>query len=202
MSSSLTILMTCWAGFSAWETSAPRARSLTCAMNVRTTGSATSASSSAMRISRAVASMSASDSRPLPRSVLEDRRQAGRRASRTRRLDRPRRARWDRLSSVSVRRSGHPTRLAGAQSATGRACRRRSAGQRSARARISVRTASTVARAAPSGAAVLRPDDVEDVDGLGAQRARRGRRGPEAARAERRADPRTAGRGGRGRGPR
>ena len=28
-SSSLTILMTCWAGFSAWETSAPSARSLT-----------------------------------------------------------------------------------------------------------------------------------------------------------------------------
>jgi hypothetical protein len=37
-SSSLTILMTCWAGFSAWLTSAPRARSLTCAMNALTTG--------------------------------------------------------------------------------------------------------------------------------------------------------------------
>ena len=38
MSSSLTILMTCCAGFSAWETSSPRARSLIAAMNVRTTG--------------------------------------------------------------------------------------------------------------------------------------------------------------------
>ncbi len=70
-SSSLTILMTCWAGLSAWETSAPRARSLTAPMNALTTGSATSASSSAMRISRAVASMSASESRPLPRSLVK-----------------------------------------------------------------------------------------------------------------------------------
>ena len=38
MSSSLTILMTCCAGFSAWETSAPRARSLTALMKARTTG--------------------------------------------------------------------------------------------------------------------------------------------------------------------
>ena len=53
MSSSLTILMTCWAGFSAAETSSPLARSLTRAMNCLTTGSATSASSRAMRISRA-----------------------------------------------------------------------------------------------------------------------------------------------------
>ena len=67
-SSSCTILMTCCAGFSACDTSAPAARSLTRAMNCRTTGSATSASSRAMRISRAVASMSACDSRPLPRS--------------------------------------------------------------------------------------------------------------------------------------
>ena len=52
-SSSLTILTTCCAGFSASETSAPSARSLTCRTNARTTGSATSASSSAMRISRA-----------------------------------------------------------------------------------------------------------------------------------------------------
>ena len=40
--------MTCWAGFSAWLTSSPRARSLTAATNSLTTGSATSASSSAM----------------------------------------------------------------------------------------------------------------------------------------------------------
>ena len=69
-SSSLTILTICWAGFSAWLTSAPRARSLTAATNSLTTGRATSASSSAIRISRAVASMSASDSRPLPRRFL------------------------------------------------------------------------------------------------------------------------------------
>ena len=67
ISSSLTILTTCWAGFSAPETSAPLARSLMRAMKARTTGSDTSASSSASRISRAVASMSASVSRPLPR---------------------------------------------------------------------------------------------------------------------------------------
>ena len=69
MSSSWTILMTCWAGLSAAETSSDDARSLTRAMNSRTTGRATSASSRAMRISRAVASMSAADSRPRPRSV-------------------------------------------------------------------------------------------------------------------------------------
>ena len=67
MSSSLTILTTCWAGLSAPETSAPLARSLMRPMKVRTTGSDTSASSSARRISRAVASISASVSRPLPR---------------------------------------------------------------------------------------------------------------------------------------
>ena len=44
------------------------ARSRTLAMNSRTTGSATSASSSAILISRQVASMSAWDSRPRPRS--------------------------------------------------------------------------------------------------------------------------------------
>ncbi len=72
ISSSLTILMTCWAGFSASETSAPDARSRTLAMNCRTTGSATSASSSAILISRQVASMSAADSRPRPRRARED----------------------------------------------------------------------------------------------------------------------------------
>ena len=54
-SSSLTILTTCWAGFSAWLTSAPSARSRTDAVNCLTTGSATSASSRAMRMSRSVA---------------------------------------------------------------------------------------------------------------------------------------------------
>ena len=70
-SSSLTILMTCCAGLSAPLTSSPRARSLTAPTNSLTTGSATSASSSAIRISRAVASMSASESRPLPRRFLK-----------------------------------------------------------------------------------------------------------------------------------
>src|SRR5690606_36172549 len=50
------------------ETSAPLARSLIRPMNFRTTGSDTSASSSASRISRAVASMSAAVRRPLLRS--------------------------------------------------------------------------------------------------------------------------------------
>ncbi len=68
ISSSLTILTTCWAGLSAPETSAPLARSLMRATNARTTGSDTSASSSASRISRVVASISASVNRPLPRS--------------------------------------------------------------------------------------------------------------------------------------
>src|SRR4051812_38384917 len=70
-SSSLTILMICCAGFSAPLTSSPRARSLTALTNSLTTGSATSASSSAIRISRAVASMSASESRPFPRRFLK-----------------------------------------------------------------------------------------------------------------------------------
>ena len=68
---SCTICTTCWAGFSACDTSIPRARSRTAAVKSRTTGRATSASSRARRISRTVASMSASDSRPLPRSDLK-----------------------------------------------------------------------------------------------------------------------------------
>ena len=75
MSSSLTILMTCWAGFRAPETSSPLARSLTRSMNCLTTGSATSASSRAMRISRAVASISAAVSRPLAAQGSENLRQ-------------------------------------------------------------------------------------------------------------------------------
>src|SRR4051794_5670682 len=70
-SSSLTILMTCCAGLRAPETSDPRARSFTAAMNALTTGSATSASSRATRISRAVESMSASESLPLPRREVK-----------------------------------------------------------------------------------------------------------------------------------
>ena len=63
--------MICCAGLSAPLTSSQRARSLTAPTNSLTTGSATSASSSAIRISRAVASMSASESRPLPRRFLK-----------------------------------------------------------------------------------------------------------------------------------
>ena len=81
-SSSCTILMTCCAGFSACETSAPAARSLTRAMNCRTTGSATSASSRAMRISRAVASMSAGTAAPC-RAARRRPGSADRRASQT-----------------------------------------------------------------------------------------------------------------------
>ncbi len=71
-SSSLTILTTCWAGLSALETSSPRARSRTAAVKVRTTDTATSASSRARRISRIVLSTSASLRRPWPRRPLSD----------------------------------------------------------------------------------------------------------------------------------
>ena len=70
-SSSCTILTTCWAGLSAWLTSAPRARSRTEWVNRLTTGSATSASSRARRMSRIVALTSDSVSRPLPRRFLK-----------------------------------------------------------------------------------------------------------------------------------
>ena len=70
-SSSLTILTTCWAGLSAWLTSAPSARSRTARVNCLTTGSATSASSRASRMSRIVALTSDSESRPLPRRFLK-----------------------------------------------------------------------------------------------------------------------------------
>src|SRR5690625_559037 len=68
-SSALTILTTCWPGLRALETSAPLARSRTAAVNSRTTGSATSASRRARRISETVVLMSCSDSRPLPRRL-------------------------------------------------------------------------------------------------------------------------------------
>ena len=70
-SSSLTILTTCWAGLSAPETSAPSARSRTAWVKCLTTGSATSASSSAIRMSRTVLLMSDSVSRPLCRRFLK-----------------------------------------------------------------------------------------------------------------------------------
>jgi len=67
MSSSLTILMICWAGLSAWDSSAPSARSRTRAVKTRTAGRATSASSSARRICEIVSSTSSGVRRPLPR---------------------------------------------------------------------------------------------------------------------------------------
>ena len=70
-SSSLTILTTCWAGFSAWLTSSPSARSRTDETNCLTTGSATSASRRAMRMSRSATLTSCSESRPLPRRPLK-----------------------------------------------------------------------------------------------------------------------------------
>ena len=69
-SSSSTILMMACEGLSAPLSSAPLARSRTFATKSRTTARLTSASSSATRISRAVASMSASLSRVLPRRFL------------------------------------------------------------------------------------------------------------------------------------
>ncbi len=70
-SSSLTICTTCCAGFSAFDTSSPRARSRTLAVKSLTTSSDTSASSSARRISRTVPSTSAALSLPLPRRFLK-----------------------------------------------------------------------------------------------------------------------------------
>ena len=57
-SSSCTILMNCWPGSSAFDSSAPTARSFTRAMNALTTRTLTSASSSASRISREISSTS------------------------------------------------------------------------------------------------------------------------------------------------
>ncbi len=67
ISTSLTILTTCWPGVTEPSTSAPTARSRTLAMKSFTTGSATSASSSARRTSRSASVTSASLSAPRPR---------------------------------------------------------------------------------------------------------------------------------------
>jgi hypothetical protein len=64
VSSSLTILTTCWPGLSWPMTDSPSARSLTVLVNSRTTLKFTSASSSARRISRIAALMSSSVSVP------------------------------------------------------------------------------------------------------------------------------------------
>ena len=67
VSSSWTILITCWPGVRLCMTSAPSARSFTAATNSRTTPKLTSASSSASRISRIARLMSSSVRRPWPR---------------------------------------------------------------------------------------------------------------------------------------
>ncbi len=67
VSASLTILTTCWPGVIDFSTDWPTASSVTLSTNSRTTGSATSASSSAIRTSRIAARTSASLSAPRPR---------------------------------------------------------------------------------------------------------------------------------------
>ena len=70
-SSSLTIWTTCCAGFRAFDTSSPNARSRILPVNSLTTSRETSASSSALRISLSVPSISAAERRPLPRRFLK-----------------------------------------------------------------------------------------------------------------------------------
>src|SRR4051812_19840222 len=68
VSSSLTILTTCWPGLSCLSTSMPSARSLTVDVNCLTTLKLTSASSSARRISRIALLTSSSVSAPRART--------------------------------------------------------------------------------------------------------------------------------------
>ena len=68
VSSSSTSFTTCWPGFSDSSTSAPSARSFTCAVNCLTTWKLTSASSSARRIARIAFDMSSSVSVPRERT--------------------------------------------------------------------------------------------------------------------------------------
>ena len=72
MSSSWTILMTCWAGFSASESSMPTVRSRMRSSILRTTLKLTSASSRATRISRRTSSTSSSRRHALAPQALED----------------------------------------------------------------------------------------------------------------------------------
>src|SRR5262245_48384733 len=73
VSSSRTILTTCWVGERAESTSSPIAFSLTASISCLTTLKLTSASSSATRISRSAASMFAAVSLPSPRRFLKTR---------------------------------------------------------------------------------------------------------------------------------
>jgi hypothetical protein len=70
VSSPLTILTTCWLGSSAWARVAPMACSRMRATTSLVTATLTSASSSAVRISRIISSTSASVNRPFPRTRL------------------------------------------------------------------------------------------------------------------------------------
>ena len=71
INSSLTILMTCWVGLSPLSTLSPTAFSDTLATKSLTTAKLTSASSSAMRISRIACLTSSSVNAPLSRSLLK-----------------------------------------------------------------------------------------------------------------------------------
>src|ERR1035437_3238079 len=73
ISSSWTILVTCWAGERAVRTSSPMAFTLMFSMSCLTTLKLTSASSSAMRISRKAPSMFSAESFPSPRRFLKTR---------------------------------------------------------------------------------------------------------------------------------
>ena len=101
VSSRCTMPTSAWPGERLVMTSSPSAFSLTRAMNSRTTGSATSASSSAMRTSRSISAVLASVRRASPRMVLTTRA-----------------SRWVRLSSMTVtgiRNWGRDEEAAGAR---------------------------------------------------------------------------------------
>lgn len=85
VSSRCTMPTSAWPGDRLVRTSSPSAFSLTRAMNSRTTGSATSASSSARRTSRSISAVLASVRRASPRMVLTTRA-----------------SRWVRLSSMTA----------------------------------------------------------------------------------------------------
>src|ERR1035441_3273194 len=70
VSSSLTILMTCWPGLKLWDSSRPTHLARTAWVNPRTTPSSTSASRRAVRISRNTSSTSSGLSRPRLRRRL------------------------------------------------------------------------------------------------------------------------------------
>ncbi len=138
---------------------------MTFLMNVRTTGRATSASSSAMRISRAVASMSASDRRPLPRRFLKVAARRSERVSNT--------ALVGPQGSGAV---GLPSRVSGLASNSPppaySAGRGRQIPASAGHARnISSSFRATADASSPGSGAPLRSGHVEGVHGVGTQRA-------------------------------